>query len=380
MSQATAEKQNMQQKELEANITAVLDGDKDAFQYLYRYAFSTVECECYKVLHNRQDIDDCMQESFIKIYNNLDKLKDPGKYLGWCRRIAHNVSVSFIDHRDRKEGKDQMMPPVGDETQIGLDSISDSHRGYDPEQSADMELASAVLSDIIGSMAPIRAMTMSLYQQGYSFQEIAEQLTIPLGTAKSHVTYAKRQIHLAIEKLEKEEGIYLHGYTIVPTAAGGFLVNIIPKEASDGNGWISGSAVTGSKHQDTLWKRITKNVPELAGTAADVTVGSQILKFSVILVAALLVISGIYYAVQHIPKTTDEMTTTVSTSIEDSTVPQTVASIPPAIGNNNDNSPIQSQSLPAGSRQDEEQDIRSTTVTETTTRQRYSVQVNTPDR
>ncbi len=376
MSQATAEKQNMQQKELEANITAVLNGDKDAFQYLYRYAFSTVESECYKVLHNRQDIDDCMQESFIKIYNGLGKLKDYGSYLGWCRRIAHNVSVSFIDHRDRKEGKDQTMPPVGDESQIGLDSVRETHRSYDPEQSADMELASAVLSDIVGSMAPMRAMAMSLYQQGYSYQEIAEELTIPLGTVKSHISYAKRQIHLMVEKLEKEEGIYLHGYTIVPTAAGGFLVNVTPKETAEGTGWISGSAATGSKHQEALWKRITKKVPELAGTAADVTVGSQILKFSVILIAAMLVISGIYYAIQRIPKTTDEVTTTISTTIEETSVQKSATSntISQRDSNNSQEQP-QTTERSQPYQPEIKQSANSSTLSERTM---YSIRANNP--
>ncbi len=317
MNQATAEKLDTEILELEEHIRATLDGDKDAFQYLYRYSFSTVENECYKVLHNRQDIDDCMQESYIKIYNNLNKLKEPKSFLGWCRRIAHNVCVSFIDHRERKEGKDNTMPPVGDETQIGLDSIDETRREYDPEESADMELVSTMLSGMMNSLPPNRAQAMYLYQQGYSYQEIAEQLLIPLGTVKSHISYAKRQIHLMVEKIEKEEGIYLHGYTIAPAAAGGYIVKGIPKETTEGSGWIGTSASNGSKHQDSIWKQITKEVPELAESASSLTLGAKVLRVLVIAVAATVIVTSVIYAVRNINKSDTTNTSSTVTTISE---------------------------------------------------------------
>ncbi len=321
MAQSSLAKQNTLQDELEAQIRAFLDGDQEAFRWLYEYSFSTVQAECFKVLHNNQDVDDCMQEAYIKIYSKLDTLSEPKKFLGWCRRIAHNTSVSFIDHRERKAGKDETRPPVGDEDYIGLDSLDDEVRENIPEQAAEMELVSELLTGALSSMPYDRAMVMMLYQQGYTFNEIAEQLAMPVGTAKSHVTYAKRQIHLEIERIEKQEGIKLHGYTIAPAAAGGFLVKAVPEENTGGTGWIGteSSFPSGTKHQNKLWKDLTKEVPALADTAVNIGIGKQILRVIVILIAATVIISGIIYAVDNIRDNTDENKTTVTTTVVSST-------------------------------------------------------------
>ncbi len=327
---------NATPQQIAKKVEAFKAGDEAAFQDLYQYSFSTVECECYKTLHTRQDLDDCVQESYIKIYQKIGTLSNPEKFLGWCRTIAHNTTVSFIDHNSRKNGKDEMRPPVGTEEYIGMDSIIEHHRAADPVEASDMEFAAEVLSGVANAMTPVRAMAMSLYQQGYSFQEIAEQLTIPLGTAKSHVTYAKRAIKKEVERLEKEDGITLHAFTILP-AASGFRVTI-PEDSATSSGWIhaDGTPSQMTARQKDIWKHLTKELSLTTSTS----LSTHVIRITAIALAVAAIIVGVIAAVRNADNDLDTTKTIrSSTTISESDIRNTRSS--PEAGQQNGQGNVQ---------------------------------------
>ncbi len=249
-------------KEIKTLIGAAIDGDSDAFNELYRYSFPTVEGECLKVLHGRQNVDDVMQESYIKIYKNLAKLKDPEKFLGWCRHIAHNEAVDFIKNRDRKAGQDEYRPVNSNEEEMGLDLIVD----YDPlasvEEYSEAQIAKDILQLALDEIPEQQATALRMNLEGYKLQEIADIMNVPLGTAKSNVHYAKKRMEKAMSYLKQEEGIVLHGFYISPAG----LIILTKEHLGDtlsSGGWIGVSAdETGSitKHQSELWKDISKKL------------------------------------------------------------------------------------------------------------------------
>ncbi len=51
---------------------------------------------CYRLLGNRQDAEDVLQDGFIKIYNSFDTFEGKGSFEGWMKRIITNTCINFL--------------------------------------------------------------------------------------------------------------------------------------------------------------------------------------------------------------------------------------------------------------------------------------------
>lgn len=281
-------------EQLSALISAAAGGDMDAFNQLYDYSYSTVERECLRVLHNPLDAEDALQDAYLLIFEKLKTIKDPDKFLSWSRTIAHNCSVTYIANRKRKAGKDDFKPPVSDDEYAGMDTVDDSTQIVSPEDEAEKAMVHDLLQEALDEIPQQRALCLALYQQGYSYQQIGEMLSIPLGTVKSHIHYAKNALKKKIREIEKNENIQIYGFTLVP-AAGSVKVHMGTPEPS-GSGFISAEAPASSPKQN-MWDEISSKIARTSGAQL------PLWKKIVAVVAAMVVIAGgIVFAVNRAGK------------------------------------------------------------------------------
>ena len=131
--------------------------EKRVFNYLLR------------LVREREDALDLSQEVFLKAYQNLAKLDDPGRFGPWVFRIAHNEAFSLL--RKRKPEVDL--------------AAEDLERR--PHRAFPMEMALAVES-ALGRLSPDQreAVVLKIYQ-GFKFEEMAEVLSCPVSTVKSRL-------------------------------------------------------------------------------------------------------------------------------------------------------------------------------------------------
>ena len=89
-----------------------------------------------RIVLNHDDTDDVLQNTFIKVYRNIDQFKGDSKLYSWMYRIATNESLTFLKQRSKKMGvsdqelKDRMVENLqadvyfeGDEIQLKLQKI-----------------------------------------------------------------------------------------------------------------------------------------------------------------------------------------------------------------------------------------------------------------
>lgn len=273
-------------EQIAEKIEAAKRGDTAAFNELYQYSYDTVRAECLKVLHNPLDAEDTIQETYILIYRRLSSLKDPKKFLSWCRTIAHNESVSFIVHQRRKAGLDDFKPPVSDENYAGMDELAGLDYDASPVERAEQKMLHQLLQDAMDGIPAQRATCLALYQQGDSYKEIASQLSIPVGTVKSNVFYAKEALRKKIRQIERKENVQIHGFVLIP-AAGHVEVRMKPPA---GSGFIQ-AKVSDSAMEEEIWKKVSKKIrrPSRSGAMTWQKVAS------IVLVAAV-VVAGIVFA------------------------------------------------------------------------------------
>lgn len=271
-------------------ISAAAQGNVEAFNQLYEYSYSTVEHECLRILHNSFDAEDAMQEAYLIIYKKIGTLKDPSKFLSWCRTIAHNTSASFIANRKRKTGKDDFKPMVSDDDVEGMDSLNGFDEAPLPEERAEQQMVHELLQQAMDSIAPQRSMCLAMHQQGYSYDQIASLLSIPLGTVKSNIHYAKEALKKQIREFEKKENVQIFGFTLIPV---GHHVEVRMTEPGN-DGFIQADTSKAPTKED-VWESVSRQISK--GAAAHLQVWQKV---AAVVVALAVIVGGIVFAMTRI--------------------------------------------------------------------------------
>lgn len=137
--------------------------DKRIFNYLL------------KLVRNREDAQDLTQDVFLKAYQNLGKLEDPGRFAPWLYRIAHNEAYSLL--RKNRPETDLDAAIEGE----GWRESPSGRRLLPIEVPLAVQSAMAKLSD-----EQRESIVLKIYQ-GFKFEEMAEILGCPVSTIKSRV-------------------------------------------------------------------------------------------------------------------------------------------------------------------------------------------------
>ncbi|RRN76152.1 sigma-70 family RNA polymerase sigma factor [Pseudoxanthomonas sp. SGD-10] len=156
-----------------------------------------------KMVNNKDDAMDITVSTFGKAFENLDKYKPDFAFSTWLFRIATNSSIDFIRKKrivttsiDSNGSDDQ-----GDKfTDIQSDDLN-------PEETSIKKQQAEQLKDIINKL-PDRYKTLIVlrYYDELSYEEIAEQLVLPLGTVKAQLFRARDLMSNIINKKLKTVG------------------------------------------------------------------------------------------------------------------------------------------------------------------------------
>jgi RNA polymerase sigma-70 factor (ECF subfamily) len=161
-------------------------GDVGAYNLLISRWEKRVYNYLLRIVGNREDALDLSQDVFLKAYQNLRKLEDPGRFAAWLFRIAHNEAYSMFRKRKPESGNEDL-PPEPSEVSIGV-----AGRAVYP-----VELTLTVATALERLSAEQREAVVLKIYQGFKFEEIAEILACPVSTVKS-------RLYTALELLKAE--------------------------------------------------------------------------------------------------------------------------------------------------------------------------------
>lgn len=151
--------------------------DKDEFLRLTLDSEPTLFHVSFSILHNEQDCADAVQEAILKAYDNRHKLKEIKYFKTWIVRIAINECYSILRKKKRFETYDDAVK----KDNIPLDN-------YVKEEYMDLYQA-------IDRLSRKEKMCVILYYlEDYSVAETADILKIPIGTVKSRLNHARKEL------------------------------------------------------------------------------------------------------------------------------------------------------------------------------------------
>ena len=163
-------------------------GDDAAFAQLVDAYKGQVYGLIYRMIYDRSQADDLAQDVFLKIHRGLPYFRGEARLSTWIYRIVQNVCSQARARRN---------------PEVAIDSGSEAGPPREPGRS-DAAFADVELRDRIGkAMAKLpehyRLLVAAHYLQGVQYEALAETLEIPLGTVKTHLYRAKRQLRELLE-------------------------------------------------------------------------------------------------------------------------------------------------------------------------------------
>lgn len=167
----------------EENIEFIIQGcirkNEKYQELLYKKFFGYAFSVALIYNHHRSDALEVVNDSFVKVFSKIGKYDASKSFPGWLRKIVINTSIDKL----RRNNKDHQFVeadkyPITDETPTII-----SH------------LAAQDIIEILNQLPHFHKTVFCLYEiEGYSHDEIAEQLGIPSSSSRVYLTRAKQQL------------------------------------------------------------------------------------------------------------------------------------------------------------------------------------------
>ncbi len=172
-------------------VERVLGGDVNAFETLVLSYEKNVYNLALRMVKNPEDASDMAQEAFIRAYNSLASFRGESKFSVWLYRIVSNVCLDFLRSRSRHPTVSLSVEnDEGEETELDIPDESQS-----PEALLERRLTrDSVRRGLDALSEEYRQILLLREIQGLSYDEIAETLSMELGTVKSRIFRARKKL------------------------------------------------------------------------------------------------------------------------------------------------------------------------------------------
>ena len=138
----------------------------------------------YMLTSNRDNAYDLLQDTTLKALDNESKYVDNTNFKGWVFTIMRNI---FINNYRRNVRSATVVDQTEDLYHLNLSQDS----GLETPEGA---YGAGEISDAINSFADEYRIPFSMFVAGYKYNEIADEMGLPLGTIKSRIFFARKKL------------------------------------------------------------------------------------------------------------------------------------------------------------------------------------------
>jgi RNA polymerase sigma factor (sigma-70 family) len=198
---------NLSERALEdyAHVKLAIGGDQKSFKFLMNRYQNAIYHTMYKMVGNKEDSDDLTQEAFSKAFNKIESYQPRYAFSTWLFKIASN---NCIDHIRKK----RLVLLSIDETieKEGAQTFSNNLKStnLDPEQKFIQQQRIKLMRTLMKQLSEkYRLMIELRFFEELSYDEIAKELDIPLGTVKAQLFRAKELLYGLLQTPEAKAHI-----------------------------------------------------------------------------------------------------------------------------------------------------------------------------
>lgn len=145
-------------------------------------------------LVTKENNEDLEQEVYIRVLKNADKYKEQGTFKSWVSTIAKNISKDYLKSASYKARENS--------TSEDEDWVQIADKKVTPELRLIKNERQQIIIDAVNSLKPKFKEVVLMYEiYGYSYEDCAKKLNCPLGTVKSRLYNAKKELSILLADL-----------------------------------------------------------------------------------------------------------------------------------------------------------------------------------
>lgn len=176
-----------------ALVTASQSGDQDAFAFLVQRHQRRVFNLVFRMLQEYDEANEVTQETFFAAWQGLPSFRGDARFSTWLHRIAYNCALKQIEQRK----KDTAL-----QVAIQAETVdSDERIGAELETRDRQDFVREHISTL---PAKYRVVLVLRHLQDMTYEEMAEILTMPIGTIKTHLFRARNLLKERLEAFDQE--------------------------------------------------------------------------------------------------------------------------------------------------------------------------------
>ncbi|MFA6456989.1 MAG: sigma-70 family RNA polymerase sigma factor [Bacteroidota bacterium] len=179
------------------NIKKALKGDQVAYRAILKKYHDQVYNLLYRMVHDKDEVEDLTQEAFIKAFNSLKNFNEEFAFSTWLYKIATNNCIDYI--RKKKLATFSIDKPL--ESKDGEYSFEIPDSTYEPDKTLIAGQRTRILEEAINALPEkYRQVIIMRHTEDKDYQEIADELKLPLGTVKAHIFRAREILYKRLKK------------------------------------------------------------------------------------------------------------------------------------------------------------------------------------
>ncbi len=183
-------------------VQKALKGDEKAFARLLSRYKDTIYFMLLKMLNNRSDAEDLTLEAFGKAFKNLHQYSPTYAFSTWLFKIASNNCIDFLR---KKKGITVSLENENEQIE-NSEATRIKSKDLNPEEKLIRKQKAILLHKVVRRLKPHYQTLVELrYFNELSYEEIAKELHLPLGTVKAQLFRARQMLFKLIESTEMNE-------------------------------------------------------------------------------------------------------------------------------------------------------------------------------
>lgn len=183
-------------------VKRVQAGDSRAFDLLFDRYKHKIYSLVSRFVDIHHDVEDIVQESFIKAYKALPNFRGDSAFYTWLYRIASNTAKNHLAAKTRKPAATDV-DPTDESTQYEYDSLRETDN---PESLLESDELEEVIVRAIQELEPNLRSAVTLREYGgLTYEQIAEIMECPLGTVRSRIFRARSEITAKMNALQSDQ-------------------------------------------------------------------------------------------------------------------------------------------------------------------------------
>ncbi len=168
-------------------IKGCLNKQRKSQKRLYKMHYAYGMSITLRYSKSRDEAAQILNDAFMKVFSNLKEYDTSRPFKPWLRRIIINTAINYFHKMNRSNGQ--------------LTDLDTASNNLKVNETITGGISYTEIVDMVQQLTPAYRTVFNLYViEGYKHREISEKLGITVGTSKSNLSKAKRNLQAMLEK------------------------------------------------------------------------------------------------------------------------------------------------------------------------------------